>query len=173
MGVDLNTAFIAERSFCLRALGIALIVLSGIGAALFLSHCAEERAVRVRALLELTMYVRNSVEHYSITASEIARGCDGELLRRIGYPESAERPAALCDIADRSDVPDMAARSAFLDMVRGFGREYRGRQAELCGICEQILRERAEELEAKLPSVKRTVICVCVSITLVLVILLL
>lgn len=153
--------------------GIVLILLSGAGAVFSLLGSLENKVRCVKALVELTVYVKSSVENYSMSVSEILRGCDRALLTRIGYPEGADIPRSLVELLEGSDITDDAARGAFCELAVDFGRNYRQQQTRQCELCIDALRKRAAELEAALPARRKMIISVCASAALILVILLL
>lgn len=153
-------------------IGIFVLCFSGVGlAAVFLKR-AEANLTRSKALLEFVSFVRSSVENYSMTLSEIFESCPSELLNDCGYPMPEEAPNGLWDFFELCDVDDSRIKSILADFSREFGKNYRYRQSELCGICVDRLRARIGELEGSLPERRRVIIGVCAACTLILLLLL-
>ena len=149
------------------------ILLGGLGISFLLVRDEETKISRTSALLEFSIFLKDSVENYSMSASEILRSCDERLLERCGYETGAELPKTFLDFVSKIDVPDSESRRAVDSLVRDFGSCYRREQVDKCERCISALRKREDSMVRAFPIRKKVIISVCVCASLVLLILLL
>lgn len=157
----------------MKLLGLLMILLSGMGLALLLAAGERRKVQTVCGLCELLTFTANCVEAYSMTASEILRGCKPRILSACGYscslpPESFLQLACGCVISDRE------ARELFSEFAEKFGSGLCSRQtaAGQCRYALERMRARAECLSSELPKKEKMIYGVVLSASLVLVILL-
>lgn len=156
----------------MKILGIALLCLSGFGTALLLVGREEQRLSVISALVELLETVKRCVENYSMSASEILRACDKELLLRCGY-QGEHAPQSFLDMSGSCRIPHREAAAVFAELASDFGKSYRGMQTEKCAAALARMRDIENGARAQLPSRKKVLICGSVSFTLIIIILLL
>ncbi len=156
----------------MQIFGMILILFSGVGAAFVLLQGQRRELESAEAVLELLLYVKTAVDTYLMTASELLRSCNGDILRKIGY-SSEKPPESFLELMEASDIPDETVRDIFFDFAKGFGKNYRRRQSEDCALAIEKLRLRVGELEKALPVRRRMIVSICISVSLILVILLL
>ena len=149
-----------------------IILLGGLGISLLLVRDEEIKLSRTSALLEFAVLLKNSVENYSMSISEILRFCDKGILERCGYEDDG-LPMTLLDFASKIDVPDSESKRAVDSLVKDFGSSYRQEQVDKCERCISALRKREDSMARALPIRKKVIISVCVCSSLVLLILLL
>ena len=148
------------------------VCISGLGLSMLLIYREELALRRVNALIRFFEFVRSSVRHYSMSASEIIRRCDGELLFLCGLADGEDRPESFLDMAERCDIPDGEAEKIFSEFARDFGKAYREEQAAKCDGYIARLTDRERKLGEELPSRRKMIIGLGISLTLILVILL-
>lgn len=156
----------------MRALGALLIFLSAVFLSGALLERERERAARVGALASFVEYVRTAVENYSMSASEILRSADAELLRGCGYLLD-EVPENLAKMCEACVIEDGESKRIFFELAADFGKNYRERQSERCSECARALRQRYESIRAELGTRKKLISALCICIALALIILLL
>ena len=154
-------------------LGSVALLLSGIGIAYLLARDAERCVACTRALLALVRFTRNCVSMYSMSASEILKKCEAELLDGCGYPNEAPLPASFSELFLNCEIPDKESRVAFSDFADGFGTAYRAEEILRCEDCIEKLRKREMYLTSALPSKKKMIYSVSLCSALSLLILLL
>lgn len=155
----------------MQIIGMITVCVSGLGLSLLLVRREELALRRVSALIRFFEFVRASVEHYSLSASEILARCDGELLFLCGY-EEADGPESFSDMAEHCDIPDREAEEIFSEFAAGFGKRYRARQAAKCSEYIERLTVREKRLREELPARRKMIIGLGISLTLIMVILL-
>ena len=149
-----------------------VVCISGLGLSALLVYREETAVRRVGALVRFLEFVGSSVRHYSMSASEILSGCDGELLFLCGLNDGGDRPESFPEMAERCEIPDDESARIFMEFAEGFGRSYREEQAAKCDGYIARLAEREGVLRDALPSRRKMIIVLGVSITLAIVILL-
>ena len=157
----------------MRTIGIAALLTGGLGVAYVLLKASSLVVFQSKALLEFVLLVRNSVENYSMSVSEILNSVPNTLMRDCGYSEEHDKPNSLSSFFEHSDIKDLRIKAIVSDFSREFGKSYRSRQSELCGICVERLRLRIGELEREMPKRRKMIISVCIACALILVLLLL
>ena len=157
----------------LKMLGIVALLFSGIGAAFFVSREEDKKLLRTRAWIEFVMFVRSSVEGYSLPISKILESCDAEIIARLGYPNGELPPKSLSELVERVDIPDEESGEAVRGFLRDFGKNYREYQISRCDDCIGRLCEREKILANQLPSKKKVIFAVSLCATAAVVILLL
>ena len=145
----------------MQLLGMIAIVLGSMGVAFFLVCEEDAKASRIGALLEFSAFIRDSVNNYSMSASDILKTCDRELLKRCGYNFDANSEITLKMLEEECEISDAESERAFKNMIGDFGSLYRQAQVERCDDCISILKERNEYISRQLPSRKRVITCVC------------
>ena len=153
--------------------GIILVLLSGAGVAFFLVRDADSKLLCAKTALELMVYVKNSVENYSMPASEILRERHKDIVDGLGYREETEPPKSFAELCEGCEMSDPAVRDILLEFADSFGKKYRRQQSEDCQRTLEKLRLRESELERELPGRKKMICSICISVSLVLIILLL
>ena len=156
----------------MQIVGIILILVSGVGAAWVLLQGQKRELESAEAVLELLLYVKTAVDTYSMTASEMLRSCNSDIVRKMGY-SGEEPPSSFLQLLEASEISDGTVRDIFSDFARSFGKNYRRRQSEDCSLAIERLRVRVSELEKALPVRRRMIVSICISVSLILVILLL
>ena len=156
----------------MKILGIVFLCLSGFGVASVLLGREEERLSVISALVELLEIIKRGVENYSMSASEILKSCDRELLRRCGY-QGEDTPQGFLDMSINCRVPHGEAADVFSEFASDFGKSYRVRQAERCAEALARLRDIEGRVRSQLPDRRRVIICGSASFTLIIIILLL
>jgi hypothetical protein len=160
------------RKYLLKILGIALLCLSGFGTALLLVGREEQRLSVISALAELLEAVKRCVENYSMSASEILRACDKELLLRCGY-QGEDIPQGFLDMSGSCRIPHREAATVFEEFASDFGKNCRGMQTEKCAVALARMRDIENGVRAQLPGRKKVLICGSGSFALIIIILLL
>lgn len=156
----------------MKILGIVLLCFSGFGVTAVLLGREEERLAVISALAELLEIIKRGVENYSMSASQILRSCDRELLRRCGY-QGEDTPQGFLDMSGNCRIPHREAADVFAEFASDFGKSYRLRQAQRCAEALSRLRDIEGRARARLPDRRRVIICGSVSFTLIIIILLL
>ena len=157
----------------MKTLGILILIFSGSGIAFSLLENARGALSRTQAWLEFMRLIRSWVDNYSMSATEILRSCDAELLLRLGYPENADAPESLDGLVAASDIPDGETREAVEAFFEDFGKSYRGEQVLRCNECIDKLRAREAYLTEQLPLKRKIIVSVSLCATAVAIILLL
>lgn len=151
--------------------GIILVLLSGIGSAAFLVGGENRRLLCAKTALALIVYVKSSVDNYSMTASEILTERHEDLVVGLGYPEEKGPPTSFMEMCELCEISDPAVSEILLEFAQGFGKHYRREQSEDCQRTLEKLRFRVSVLEKELPGRKKMIFSICLSVALVLVIL--
>ena len=157
----------------LKILGIAILLFSGGGIAVFLSKEEDIKLLRTRAWIEMMIFVRSSVDSYAMTASEILASCDRELLLRLGYPITDDAPQSLSGLFESVGVPDRESGEALRSFFGDFGKNYREYQVSRCDDCIRRLREREAELSNGIAAKKKVIFAISLCAAAAVVILLL
>jgi len=157
----------------LKILGIAVLLFSGIGIAFFVSREEDRKLLRTRAWIELIMFVRLSVESYSLSISKILVDCDRKIMSRLGYPDCEAAPQSFAELVEKVDIPDEESGEAVRDFLSDFGKNYREYQVSRCDDCIRRLREREKALAEQIPTKKKVIFAVSLCATATVVILLL
>ena len=156
----------------LKILGIAILLFSGGGIAVFLSKEEDIKLLRTRAWIEMMIFVRSSVDSYAMTASEILASCDKGLLQRLGYGEEIA-PQSLSGLFESVGVPDRESGEALRSFFGDFGKNYREYQVSRCDDCIRRLREREAELSSGIAAKKKVIFAISLCAAAAVVILLL
>ena len=148
-----------------------MLALGGALAAYSANSALARSAERLVALVAFLRFVRSEVECFALPASDIIASCDKGLLARCGF-EGEIPPRDMLSLVRMLTIEDTEARSLVLRFAEGFGQSYREEQIRECDYYISLLRQRAEQLSAAVPTKRRLNSTLCISAALALIILL-
>ena len=155
----------------MKTLGIAALLLSGIGCSVLLSRELDERTRNVRALCKMLRFIKRMVDSFSMSARDILREAPRDLIAACGYPYEQAGPCLL-DFAENCQISDVEARLIFFEFARSFGKNYRDEQVRECEYYIERMEERERVVSQRLPVQKKLVFALTLCLTLILAILL-
>jgi hypothetical protein len=153
-------------------MGALLLLCSAVGIAVLLIKREETVLARTRAILEVVVFVRERVDVYSMSATQIFFDMGEEKLRACGYDMSSGFPESFSDMYLQCDIPDAQTRNAFFEFARDFGSSYRVQEVQKCDACAEKIKKREQELSARLPEKRKMIFVISVCTSLMLLILL-
>lgn len=150
----------------IKLIGGAILLLSGVGAAILLCRYQRRRLETLDGLIALLFYVKGQVDCYARPLGEILDSIPREILGACGLqtaPESLEQVAEECRIY--LDRESLRLLSAF---ASEFGTSFREEQVKRCTHYIGLLGEERDRCAGRVTAACRTgsTLCLCLSLCL-------
>jgi hypothetical protein len=156
----------------LKALGLVVLLFSGLLSATLVVNLLETRAKRVKTVCQTMRFIKRMVECFSMSARDILVKMPQKLKEDCGYTKETE-DGSLLSFAMACHIEDAEAQAIFIEFARSFGKNYRAEQVRECEYYIGRMEEREQQIANRLPSQKKLALALIVCTTLVVLILLL
>ena len=155
----------------MRAIGIIIVLISGVAGSFLVVSEFEKRLTNTRALCKLLRVCTEQVEYFSCSSHEILANCDALLLRECGYLDK-EIPNDFSEFLDRCEILSNESRAIMIEFAKDFGKSYKDEQVKRCKYYLEKMDEHESKLESSLPAQRKLYFAILLAATLTAIILL-
>lgn len=153
----------------MKIIGIIALCFSGAHLAALLIRKEEDKTASARALCGFIAFVKNMIECFSLSISEILLRMPEDIIKGLGVTGT---PESLEEIGERESIEDGESKKIFHDFYEEFGKCYRDEQIRRCAYFLDIAQARQRKLERELVQRRKLIITLCSSAVILLIILL-
>ena len=148
--------------------GAVILAFCGLEGAKRLNRNMDGEIAYTEAFIALLRYVRGQIDCYALPIGDIFSRCDRELLSTCGW-QGELAPRSFDELMPHCFVSDGEAKSAIVEFVADFGKNYREEQLKRCDGCISCLERARDRLVHKARERKRLnfTICLCSSLALI------
>ena len=116
----------------LRIVGAAVLVFSGFFCSHMMNSTASKKFEQTEALIMLMRFIKIQIECFGLSASEIIRRCDENMLFLCGMRGGDNIPNNFKELFEHCGVLDRETKDILLEFASGFGKGYRSEQIKEC-----------------------------------------
>lgn len=154
-----------------RIVGSLAILFSAIAIAKGLASESDVTLRQVSAIRSVLEQTKRQISCYALSAGEILRQLDGDLLIDCGYFKKSP-PRDFSELACSIRVRDSESASVLSAFARDFGKSYRADELALCTLYIERIRAREQKLIKDFAKRKRVIYALAVCFALAVIILL-
>ena len=145
----------------LKWLGAVLLILSGLGGAVWISSREKRRMEKLMALLAWVKYVQNQIDCYSAPMQEILSGTPPDMWKALDFDEP---PPCLSEVTDKvRRICGDAAGEILASYEKAQGRSYRETEVRLCQRTASALEALLQQKQRAFPAHQKTTVALCLA----------